>query len=190
MKLSHRLALGVTSFGLLATATVPVFAASNTAANPPDPRQSLIQALVQRFNLNQADVTQFFQDQEQKHFDEMLVNVEQRLTAEVTAGRLTEAQKFAIIAKAKEMKTKFEALRNLSQEERKQKMEAYRTEIETWATQNNIPKQYLQVLHGHGGPGHMRGGMGKGKGMMRGGQRGGRGMFGPMNGQGPQMQNQ
>lgn len=188
MKLSQRLALGATSFSMLAAATVPVFAASNTVTPRPDHRESLIQGLVQRFGLKEADLNQFFQEQEQKHFDEMLVNVEQRLAAEVTVGRLTEAQKTAIVTKAKEMKTKFDALRALSQEERKQKMDAYRTELEAWATQNNIPRQYLRLVQPQGGPGHMKGG--KGRGEMRGqGQRGGRGMFGPMRGQVPQMQN-
>lgn len=194
MKLSHRLALGATSFGLLAAVTVPVFAAtSNNRTQRADHRQALIQALVQRFNLNQADVNQFFEEQGQKQFADMLVRIEERLTAEVKAGRLTEAQKVAIVAKAKEMQPKLEALKTLTPEERKQKMEAIRTELEVWVTQNNIPKQYLQILNGHhGGFGHMKSRMGKdkGKGMMQKGPRGGRGMFGPMNGQVPPAQNQ
>ncbi len=134
--MSHRFFLGLVGLGLAATAAVPVLAATPaTAVSPQDRQEILIQALVQRFNLNKSDVKQFFQDQQTQHFTEMLTRLSDRLTTEVVQGKLVEAQKNAIIEKAKEMKTKHDALRLLSQTERKTQMKQYRTDLENWATQ-------------------------------------------------------
>lgn len=181
MKISRRIVMGFTGLALAATVAVPVFAASLPAstATPVDPQQSLIQALVQRFHLNQSDVQSFFQDQETAHFNEALTRLGTRLSTDVTQGKLTEAQKNAIIEKAKEAKTKQDSFRTLSQADRDTQMKQYRTDLETWATQQGIDKQYLrEILGGHGGPGGPRGGghgMGgpEGQGMGRGPRQGG-----------------
>ncbi len=147
--MSHRFFLGLAGLSLAATAAVPVFAATPaTQTSPQDRQEILIQALVQRFNLNKSDVQQFFQDQEGQRFNEMLTRLGERLTTEVTRGKLTEAQKNAIIAKAKEVKAKHDALRSLSQTERETQMKQYRTDLENWATQQGIDKRYLHDLLG------------------------------------------
>lgn len=152
--------MGLTGLGLAATVAVPVFAATPATSNTAtvDPRQNLIQALVQRFNLKTSDVQQFFQDQETQRSAEMLTQLDTRLATFVTQGKLTEAQKTALIAKAKEAQAKHEEARKLTPEECKKMMDAYRTELETWAKQQGIDKQFLGMIMGgpgghHGGPG-------------------------------------
>jgi hypothetical protein len=175
MKMSHRFFLGLAGLSLAATAAVPVFAATPaTNSSPQDRQETLIQALVQRFNLNKSDVQQFFQDQQGQHFTEMLTRLSERLTTQVTQGKLTEVQKNAILEKAKEVKAKQDTFRALSQTERETQMKQYRTDLENWAKQQGIDKRYLQDLlgGGHGGPGGGHRGMGGPEGR-RGGPRGG-----------------
>lgn len=168
--LSKRIALATATLGLVAVTAIPVFAATpstSTGTAPVDPRASLIQSLVQRFHLNQSDVEQFFNDQEQQHANEALTRLEQRLSQDVTSGKLTDAQKAAIVAKAKEAQAKHEAARKLSPEECKKMMDQYRTELETWASQQGIDRSYLRDIMGgpggHGGPmGGLRGGSDRG----------------------------
>lgn len=199
MKFSKRIALAVATLGLTATTVAPVFAATPSNSingTQSNPRTALIQALAQRFNLNQSDVQSFFDQQEQAqmqaHAAEAQTRLEQRLTTLVTSGKITEAQKTALIAKAKEAQAKHEEARKLTSEECKKMMDAYRTELETWLTQQGLDKSYVRDLMGpggfggHGGRGGMMGEEGRGT---RGG-RGPRGDFGgPMNGQTPQAQN-
>jgi hypothetical protein len=175
MKMSHRFFLGLAGLSLAATAAVPVFAATPaTKVSPQDRQETLIQALVQRFSLNKSDVQQFFQDQEGQRFNEMLTRLGERLTTQVTQGKLTEVQKNAILEKAKEVKAKQDTFRALSQTERETQMKQYRTDLENWAKQQGIDKRYLQDLlgGGHGGPGGGHRGMGGPEGR-RGGPRGG-----------------
>ena len=154
MKISRRFLMGLTGLSVAATVALPVFAATPATTTQTDPRDTLIQALVQRFNLNQSDVQQFFRDQETQRFNEQLTNLETRLAADVTAGNLTEAQKTALIAKAKEARTKMESFRSLSAEVREQSRKTYCDELKAWLTQQGIKEQYLHVLMGPmGGPG-------------------------------------
>ncbi len=219
MNISKRLALAAGTFGLIAMTAAPVFAATPNSTNAAfqDPRASLMQALIKRFSLNETDLKQFFQEQEQARFTQSLTTLEQRLTTEVTQGRLTEAQKTALITKAKEAQAKHEEARKLTPEECKKMMDAYRAELETWLTQQGLDRSYVRDLMGgpgghQGGPGvgargdmngqnpngsvnsqngSQNGQMGSGNGrggMMGPGRRGGRGMGGPMmNGQNGRM---
>lgn len=210
MNISKRLALAAGTFGLIAMTAAPVFAATPNSTNAAfqDPRASLMQALIKRFSLNETDLKQFFQEQEQVRFTQSLTTLEQRLATEVTQGRLTEAQKTALITKAKEAQAKHEEARKLTPEECKKMMDAYRTELETWLIQQGIDRAYLRDIMGGPGDGpHGGRGMNRGQGQVQGqaqngqtgstngqngqmgpGRHGGRGMGGPMmNGQNGRM---
>ena len=124
-------------------------------------QSSLIQKLVQRFNLKEADVQSFFADLFKERQTQMEKNADERLTQLVKDGKITEAQKTLIIAKQKELATTAtkdrETFANKTVEERKQIMDTRRTELENWAKQNNINLQYLRPFGGRGmgGRGHM-----------------------------------
>lgn len=185
MNLTRRVLLGMTGLGLAASIAVPAFAATPSAGTTfKDPQQTLIQSLVNRFNLNETDLTSFFQEQRTQHEAQGAARVTERLTAQVTAGKLTEAQKSAIVAKIAEAKIKHEAARKLTPEECRKLMEAYRTELEAWVKAQGLDRSYVALIIGkHGGRGH--GGPGMGGQMGPGGRQGGRGgMMGPMNGRG------
>lgn len=94
----------------------------------------------------------------------MQANIGERLTKLVSEGKITEAQKAAIIAKHAEMSKNVDrdALRNMSREERQAAMEKKRTEFTTWAASQGIDVQDIMPL-GNGGQGGHRG-----SGMMRG----------------------
>lgn len=186
MNLTRRVLLGMTGLGLAASISVPVFAATPTAGTTfQDPQQTLIQSLVKRFNLSETDLTTFFQEQRTQHEAQDAARVTERLTAQVTAGKLTEAQKSAIVAKMAEAKAKHEAARKLTPEECRKLMDAYRTELEAWVTAQGLDRSYVPLIMGNQGGRGGHGGPGMGGQMGPGGRQGGRGgMMGPMNGQG------
>lgn len=204
MNLSKRFFVGLASLGLAASVAVPVFAATPSAGtNFQDPQQTLMQALIKRFNLNETDLTTFFNEQRTQHDVQATARVTERLTAQVTAGKLTEAQKTAITAKIAEAKAKHEEARKLTPEECRKMMDAYRTELEAWVKAQGLDRSHVPLIMGNsGGPRGGHGMMGGPGGMMKGqnqngtngqigvGRRGGRGMFGGpmMNGQNAQGQ--
>ncbi len=122
----------------------------------------LVQMIADKFGLNKADVQSVFDQFHTQKQNQMETNFENRLSLDVTNGKITEAQRQAIIAKFKELQqarlTDQENWKNLTPDQRKTKMNEQRTALETWATQNGISTTYLQGL---------RFGFGKGFGMKR-----------------------
>jgi hypothetical protein len=127
--------------------------------------KTIIQRLVERFNLNTADVQAVFDAEKTDRQTEMKAKEEAQLTQLVTDGKITEAQKQLIVAKRAEMEANRPAEpakdSTLTPTQRKAEMEARRTALETWAKENGIDTQYLYLLggFGHMGHGHEFGGM-------------------------------
>lgn len=153
MKLKKSLlAVGAASAIGLASAAGVVSAAANTSA-----RTDLVDKIAQRFSLNRDDVQKVFDENRATHEAEMQQNMQDRLTQAVKDGKITEDQKAKILAKADEMKTFMDTLKDKTAEERKTAMENKRNELEQWAKDNNIPIQYVRFLHGPRGHGMGRG---------------------------------
>jgi hypothetical protein len=89
-------------------------------------------------------------DRDAKHA-EMQAKAEERLVQAVTDGKITAAQKAAIIAKHAEMKAFRESLKDKTKEERKVAMEAKKAELDKWRTDNGIPEGVVLFGHGHRG---------------------------------------
>lgn len=144
--------VGVTSLTGLGIAS----AQSDSNVEP----NGLVQKLAQKFNLDEGEVKAVFDEERTARETERQQKLETKLTQAVTDGTITEEQKQKIIAKISEIESEREAfmesLKDATDDERKQAMEAKRTELKNWATENNIPEDYLRFL---GGPGH-RGGPG------------------------------
>lgn len=95
-------------------------------------------------------------EEEASRATEMKTSYTEKLTAAVSAGKLTEAQKSLLLAKYDEVKTKQDDLRK--------QQETLIAETEAWAKTNNIDTSYLMGAgmkggpggRGHGGPGMMR----------------------------------
>lgn len=141
-----------------------VHAASDTSTST-DPMSSLVDKLVSKFHLNKADVQKVFDDSHSEMEAKHEANQSARLQKLVDEGTITAEQKTKIEAKLKELKTAREAnkdsMQNLSKTERKAKMDAERTALETWAKDNGINLTKLQgVFRGGGyggfGPGRPR----------------------------------
>lgn len=127
---------------------------------------TLVDRIASKFNLNKSDVQsvfdQFHDEQEATRDKEVKSTLDQA----VKDGKLTQDQEDKILAKRTELKNQREADRDAmmdkTEAERKSAMEAKRTELETWAKNNNIPTEYLRYVfggprhgHGPGGPGGM-----------------------------------
>ncbi|RJX18298.1 MAG: hypothetical protein C4570_07040 [Ammonifex sp.] len=118
----------------------------------------VIQKIVEKFNLDPAKVDEVLREERKEADAKRESMVEQRLEQEVENGKITAAQKEAILAKRSEMQTKLEALRNLSPQERCEAMQQLRDEMEKWAEENGIDaKRFLMAGPRHG---FMHGAMG------------------------------
>ena len=108
---------------------------------------TLIQRLVQKFGLNTADVQGVFDTVRSERQAEMQNKMTERLDALVKEGKITEAQKKLIVAKHAELQAQREkdmvAMKDLTPEARREKMEERRVSLETWAQQNSIDPQYV-----------------------------------------------
>jgi TRAP-type mannitol/chloroaromatic compound transport system substrate-binding protein len=152
----------VTVLGVGTAFTTVASAQSNGGTQ--DPTSSLVQKIADKFNLNKDEVQKVFSE----HRDGMKFNMkanmqarhEERLNQLVSEGKITEEQKNLIMNKMKELHEKkaseMETWKDLKPEERRAKMEATRTELESWAKQNGINPEYLMFkVKIKAGGGHM-----------------------------------
>lgn len=109
-----------------------------------NPRDTMIQALVERFGLNQTEVETFFEEQHAARQAEREATHEANLDAAVTAGVITESQKDALVAKHAEMQVERETARENGEKPDKSEREEHRAEMEAWATEQGID---LEALH-------------------------------------------
>jgi hypothetical protein len=126
----------------------------------------MIQKLVDKFNLNKDEVSKLVEENRTARQDEREDDFEKKLTEAVIAGKITEAQKTAILAKHEELQTKREALRDQNQDNRqamRTQMEAIRTEMQDFLKSQGVDQSILPEPKGPQG-----GGMGMGSGMHRG----------------------
>lgn len=147
-------AAGIGSMGL-------AHAATSTSTNP---QQSLIDKLVATFNLNKSDVQKVFEENRSARAADQEQKTKVQLDQLVKDGKITADQEYKLIAKAKELKTDREANRDAMQSktdtERKAAIEAERTALNKWLSDNGIAQEYGRFLMGHGGPGGHMGHMG------------------------------
>lgn len=161
MKTDMRKAITTFALGAALITVVPgTFAQGYGNTN----HDSLIQKIIQKFGLKEADVRSVFDSFHQDRETQMEKRYEDRLTQLVKDGKITEAQKKLMITKHEEMQkymqSQRDALKDKTPEQRKAIMDAKRAEIEKWAKDNGIDIQYLQPRFG--GPGGHMGGRGMG----------------------------
>lgn len=120
---------------------------------------SIVDKLATKFGLKKADVQAVFDEEHAARDTDRLQNINDKLAAGVKAGTITQVQSDKLLAKIKEIQTTREAnhdkMDRVTGAERKAAMEAKRTEITQWITDNKIPAEFAQLLHmgmgGHGG---------------------------------------
>jgi len=155
MKRKQKIALGT----LVATlSAVAILGGGIAFANTSTTGTSLVDKLASKFNLNKTEVQAVF---DEFHTEERASMDAQRtadLQAKVDAGTITAAQKTLIENKIKEIEAEREANKDagLTRAEMQAKMEASRTALKTWATENGIDESLIMPMgggRGHGGPG-------------------------------------
>jgi hypothetical protein len=128
----------------LLSAGVTYAASNNTGAKPMD---ALVSALATKFNLNSSDIQQVVEqvmsEQRTIREAEMTKNFTTRLNQAVTDKKLTQSQADLIIAKQAELKNLHLSLEDKTEAERQAIMKKEMSSLQKWATDNNIPKEYL-----------------------------------------------
>lgn len=158
--------------GLVAAAAVAVVGSAGLAAtqavnaatsDSSTGQTSIVDKIASKFGLNKDDVQKVFDEDRTAHEAERQAKQSEQLQKLVDAGTITADQKAKIEAKIAELQSKRESERdsfkNLTDDERKAKMDAAKTELDQWAKDNGIDLTKLQGVfmggrgHGPGGPG-------------------------------------
>lgn len=148
----------VGTIGMAGLATAGIANAETSNSSSDNPMSSLVDKIASTFNLDKSKVQEVFDAERTEHEAEREQQRTEKLQALVDAGTITEAQKTAIETKLKEMKAERETngddLKDLSDDERKTKMDEKRTALETWAKEQGLDLSELRgVLGGPGGHG-------------------------------------
>lgn len=157
MNTKQKIAVGVIAGATVLTGLYGVSTAKAATAATDFP--PLVQKIVEKYNLNKDEVKTLVNQDRTERQAEREKQKETRLTELVAAGKITEAQKTAILAKEKELEAKREEYKNLSVSERRSKMEAMHTEMQAFLKAQGIDES---IMRGMGGPKGERGGMGRG----------------------------
>jgi hypothetical protein len=156
MKMSKRLMLPMAAIAMLGAAGL---GAATVSAASSGQTGTLAQKLASAFNLDASKVQSVIDQDRSDHAAQHQAKYEERLTQAVKDGKLTEAQKQAILDENKKLKTEMDAAKDKTGAERKTALDNIRTEATDWAKAQNLDAKWLMA----GGP-HPRGGMGHGDG--------------------------
>ncbi len=156
------IASSIAALGVTGLAGGAVFATANSTSGT-DPMSGLVSAIATKFNLKKDDVQKVFDEQRTQMETQREQEVKDQVAQLVKDGKLTQAQADKINAKRAELVKEREANRtseqNLTDAQRKTKMEERKTALDTWFKDNNIDSQYVYLLMGgHGGRGGPDGG--------------------------------
>lgn len=140
--------------GAIGTSAVHAATSKNS-----DRDSSLVSAIAKKFNLKESDVQSVIDEQRSQKAAEREKSVKDQITQLVTDGKLTQEQADKINAKRTELQKEREANRtanqNLTDAERKAKMDERKAAIDKWLKDNGIDTTYKYLLGGgnHGGGG-------------------------------------
>lgn len=118
--------------GIVLVGTIAVGIGTANAGVAAGPLQPIVQKIAQRFGISEQDVQSVFDEAKNERQAQKLARFEKRLTDAVNEGKITEAQKQAILTKNKDLS-----------ENRQQK----RQEFESWLQQNGLEDVDLFGLH-------------------------------------------
>lgn len=133
MTLRNKVIVGGATLAVVATSLAGFTSASAQTATGSD---SLVEKMASRFNLNQDEVEAVLDEAHQEREAEREEMISERLQKAVDSGDIAEEQKSLIEAKLKELH---------------EKREAERENLQAWADENNIDRQYIVGGRGHQG---------------------------------------
>lgn len=153
----------VASIGIASLGSAGLVSASTNSGND-NPKQSLIDSIATKFNLNKDEVKKVFEENHEAREAEHEQKMADRLAQAVKDGKLTQEQADKLATKLQEMHETREANREEFKDktpaERKAARQAERDAFKQWLADNNIPNEFGGPMERHGeGRGH-RGGMG------------------------------
>jgi hypothetical protein len=154
IKKSLLIAGAVTGIGLTGVAGIGVASAATNTSSTTD--NSLAGKIASTFHLDKTKVQAVItSDRSQKEADRQ-TKMNTELTQLVTDGKITAAQKTAILAKQQELKTARQteraSLKTQTQAERQAFRAQQQADLTQWAKDNNLSTDYLRFVMG-GGPG-------------------------------------
>ena len=160
--ISKKILIPVVVLTIVGAAT---YGAATINAQTTTPHAGLIEAISQKFGLDKTKVQSVADEYRKTHQAErqemMKQKMEEKLTQDVKDGKITEAQKQAIIKKLAEVKNAFnpDSVKNMTPEERKKAMDDKHAELEKWAQTQGIDPNY--VIRGEGRRGMLKQGWAK-----------------------------
>ncbi|MBC7746624.1 hypothetical protein H7Y40_01425 [Pedobacter sp.] len=147
----------ISAIGLTGAAGVmSVSAATDTSSTG---ASSLVTKIAEKFNLKTTDVQAVFDENKTTRQAERETQAAEKIVQAVTDGTITQDQADKLTAKRAELKTArdSEDFSSMTNDERHTAMEANRTALDTWATENGISLDDLGLMMGgrggDGGPG-------------------------------------
>jgi hypothetical protein len=167
-QLNNKFTKGLLALAILlggSLATYGAVKADTVVGEKPNPLKGIVVAISQKFGLSETEVQAVVDEQLKKQHAEMEAKIKQdfatKLTDAVKAGKLTQAQADLITAKQEEIRAQLETLKTNQTPPTKEQMKAFMEGLQTWATANNIPKEFMMFgVVSHKGGDHMLGGPG------------------------------
>lgn len=145
------IASSIAALGVTGLAGGAVFATANSTSGT-DPMSGLVSAIATKFNLKKDNVQKVFDEQRTQMETQREQEVKDHVAQLVKDGKLTQAQADKINAKRAELVKEREANRtseqNLTDAQRKTRMEERKTTLDTWLKDNSIDSQYAYLLMG------------------------------------------
>ena len=120
-----------------------------SAASTTSSTGSLANKIATQFHLNQSDVQKTIDSYRGDKRAANETKYEDKLSAAVTAGTITAAQKTAILAKQTELENVITANKGKDAATRKAAVTAELKSIKQWATDNKIPADFIRPFERH-----------------------------------------
>ncbi len=144
----------------VAIAGSALFGANQVAHAQGAVNSTLVQMIAQKFGLDQTAVQSVFDQYKSTRQATAQQNMQQRLdsklTQEVQQGKITDAQKQAILAELSALKSKYNpsSFKGMTVAQRKQAFQNEQSDLKSWASSQGID---LSLIPGFGGMGMHRG---------------------------------
>src|SRR3989344_9691167 len=145
--MKKKLLIALAIFGVI------LFAGASVNAQNENFHSDLIRKIAGKFNLKEGEVSSVFSEFRNERQAVRQKEIEDKLSQAVKDGKITEAQKLAILKHHEEIKNNKPnpgEFRNLTWEQRQEKMQEKRQAMETWAADNGLNWETLHEITGFG----------------------------------------
>jgi putative NIF3 family GTP cyclohydrolase 1 type 2 len=106
----------------------------------------IVARIAEKFNLKQEDVQKVFDEEKARHKAQWQKNLEAKLNDAVKNGDITDSQRQAILEKQKEIQSFRDSLKNLPDDQRKEKIRSFYDELQKWINKQGLTKKQLRKI--------------------------------------------